>query len=426
MFRFPLLRLLRSNKTFRSFSFSTSCTKTKAFKVFAAVTIVSLTSVGLYVANDKYKFINTQKTKKSDKDTNFNELVVPIDIFLNNHSITCEKILPELESKSDETTIGPIIAFKVAGETLKVLKEKLGDCADCLQVSIIKGTYDHGTTSVSQGAAERVYNMPVYRDRPLVLLNCGTGGIKFQLAKYNGGKIAIVAESKTSSGELVPSPNALEIANYKPKNVFPFNENKQMMKDKLTVFLKEHNLPSDTLVFGFVTGTVREFWEKAKDEKMEYENKIIEYFKDAEVQPLANVLAIDNSSYYISQYDEGKLELLGTKSMFENLQQDSMLDPNDYVLGSFGIGKASSQLMSFLLDGKTLLLSHNAGMGKIDDLKGLPKAIETQLTDDVINKLKYAIIIRKKGGKPVICLKSGTVLLCESNDEVRKSVIKLS
>ena len=143
------------------------------------------------------------------------------------------------------------------------------------------------------------------------------------------------------------------------------------------------------------------------------------------VRKLTDVLAVDNKSYFLSQYDEEKLEIYGAKSMFENLKQDSMLDAKNKVIASFGIGEDSSQFMFFSPDIDAVLLSHNAGMDKINELKDLSKVIDKQLTDDVINKLIRAIIFRMQGEKLVICLKSGSTLLCDSNEEIRKAIIKL-
>jgi hypothetical protein len=386
----------------------------KGFKVATVVVATgSLAAVSYYQRDRIAKFARNWK-KPTEKDNTYRYLVVDFDTFFANHKKVSETMLPGLKQSADEKAQGPIAGFEVTGETLQVIKDALGDDSKYVHIGLIKGTKEYGTTSVTMGAAVDYLSQHPNQTK-VVFLNSGTGGIKFQLAESKNGIISLPAESKDAKeGEDVPSPNALVIGNYKPKKHFPFPANSKLMKEKLAEFLKENNLPSDTPVFGFVTGSVREKWEEANGkDKAQFDNTMNAYFEGSGVLPLKN-----GGSYFIEQDGEGTYELRGTRCMYANLVKVGLLDEECEVVGSFGIGRGSTQWMIRRSDGTEMLIGHKAGMDKLDALKTLPGVVKKQLTSETVEQVRSSV----KGKKAVIAVKSGAALLIERNEDVRKQM----
>jgi len=209
---------------------------------------------------------------------------------------------------------------------------------DRVQLGLIKETKSFGNTSVSMGAAKSV---PVFEDA-VGFLNCGTGGIKYQMYSVRGGLLRVVAEFKPKNG---CSPNALKVGSYSPKQK---KEEKEEAGTKSAgsgsveaareLLLKElaeapwRDLPA-TPVYCFVTGTLRQHWEdSAADECALLEREMAKLFAGTGVQPLPNNNTDGQASFFMSQDDEGRLELIGTRAMYANLVTAQQLDPGVALL----------------------------------------------------------------------------------------------
>jgi hypothetical protein len=303
---------------------------------------------------------------------------------------------------------GPIHAFHAAFVALKNLwfsredargDKEWGQIRGTIALGLIKDTKKYGNTSVSMGAAKSKFDASP-RTENIGFLNCGTGGIKYQLYSSTGC-LHLKGEFKPKDGA---SPNALEVGKFKPKKPINFELTRELFAKELAdaPWARELNVP----VYAFVTGTVREHWENAgADEKQLMESKMKELFAPRGILPLG-------SSYFMSQDDEGTFELLGSQRMYANLVEAGLLNPGTMVVGSLGIGKGSCQWMIQEVDGTISLVGHKAGMTNIVRLAQLSQTLMDTYRDSVKwEKFKQTF---KVAGKGVIALKSGAALLIDN------------
>lgn len=270
-------------------------------------------------------------------------------------------------------------------------------------LGLIKDTKKQGNTSVSMGAAKLKFDENK-STRRVGFLNCGTGGIKYQL--YSSKRCQHLKDEFKPKGGA--SPNALEIGSFKPKQPVSFEATKELLAKELA----NKDIPwaekEDVPLYAFVTGTIREHWERADEqEKAVLEAKMKELFEPHNIKP-------QGPSYFMPQDDEGTLELLGAQQMYANLVEAGLLDSGTKVVGSLGIGKGSCQWMIQEPDGKMTLVGHKAGMTNLPKLAELSDTLTTAYGDSVKwTKFKQSL---QAAGNGLIALKSGAALLIDNKN----------
>lgn len=279
---------------------------------------------------------------------------------------------------------------------------------DKVQLGLVKDTKQYGNTSVSMGAAK------ISRfDERAGFLNCGSRGIKYQMYSKAGGVLHLEAEFKPKQGA---SPNCLQVGGFQPKQPASFDECRRL----LLAELQNDQMPwrgMDIPQYAFVTGTIRNYWEGANaEERARLELAMEQLFASTGIQRLGN-------SFFITQDEEGQLELLGSRAMYANLAQAGLLDTETEVVASFGIGGGSCQWMVLKSDGQTELIAHKAGMNNLAELAKVSETVLNAYTN--MSKLNVFLDALEQVEHPVIALKSGCALLLEMKDypSIKQSLV---
>jgi len=163
----------------------------------------------------------------------------------------------------DKSEEGPLHGLDAALTLLKNLylmqDESWVEVRDRITIGLIKDTADYGNTSVSMGAAAMKSEC-----EKVGFLNCGTGGVKYQFYSRENGCLRLVSEYKPKGGA---NFNNLKIGGYNPKDL----ETSEATKAALARELCDSKLPwkgqDDVPVYVFITGTIRQYWEEAKEEE---------------------------------------------------------------------------------------------------------------------------------------------------------------
>jgi len=334
--------------------------------------------------------------------------LVPLSVIKDKESLA-HKALNNAPKENQE----PLTALAAALELLSVLY-KLDDprwlrIRDRVLIGLIKETKDYGNTSVSMGAAKAVDKF----ETCVGFLNCGTGGIKYQMYSTEGGYLHLAKEVKQKNGA---SPGALEAGQYRPKTAATLEATRKLLETELesAPWKGQPNTP----VYAFVTGTIRQHWEEGDaKEKKELEGVMEQLFHGTGIRPLS-------SSYFMSQDEEGRLELLGSQEMYNNLAKAGQLDPGTSVVGSLGIGRGSCQWMIMRPNGQTELIAHRAGMTDLHNLAQLPQTVMSEYKNDT--RRNVFLEAMESSPNPVIALKSGAMLTLENKDyrELRDDIKK--
>lgn len=166
-----------------------------------------------------------------------------------------------------------------------------------VQIGFIKDTKKHGNTSVSMGVAKTL-------DIDCVcLLNCGTGGVKYQMYLKANGILYLSSEYKPKNGA---SPNALALGGYKPKVSATFEATAAQLAEELSSAELPWAGKVGCPVYAFVTGSIRQAWEEADESgKQNFEQAMEQLFGPHNIQKLAA------GSFFMTQVGEGEYELRG-------------------------------------------------------------------------------------------------------------------
>lgn len=287
------------------------------------------------------------------------------------------------------------------------------------RISILKETPDCGNTSVSMGVAGRYFGINPTAKRVL-LLNCGTGGIKYQEGVNNNGLVIIGREFKPSQrvGEFKvesksptasSSPQGICQGSYKPKDVTTLND----AIKQLDAELAQLELGDDCTIIAFITGTVRAHWEQADPaEKRHMDNIMTLLFRDARIRPFSE-------SFFMPQRVEAELEYQATSMMHKNAHRAGHLPNEPTIIASFGIGRGSTQFASPSFPEP---FTHPLGMDT-------PTNLDTTLHAECIKFFAIAenmnpfVELIKGSDLPVISLKSGAVLEIEKNAPCRAALV---
>jgi len=310
---------------------------------------------------------------------------------------------PCADEKHDDYALFAALVFTLLS-TMELWNALADAIREKLCIGLIKETINFGNTSVSMGAAV------TSKHKCVVFLNCGTGGIKWQLYYRKNGVYRLVDEFKPKNGA---SPNALSIGSHAPKNAVEFALGREKLEKEYAdarKYFSKYNLPIDTPFLAFVTGTLRQCWEEADAEgRTIYETKMVDLF--------ATIASAFSTSFFISQDDEGKLELIGARQLYSNLVKAGQLEEGTKVIGSFGIGKGSVQWTILNALYKEIMVGLQVGMNKAKELKGSSKAMIAEMIpeegerpfDDLVAMCK-----KRSNKRPTIAWKSGCLLLLDN------------
>lgn len=176
---------------------------------------------------------------------------------------------------------------------------------DKVCVGFIKDTPQHGNTSVSMGAAKAL-SANLGAGDYIGFLNCGTGGIKYQMYKREP-LLSVAKEYKPSEEKHFANLGQLELGSYKPpQDAYQFVTS---MEDFQSLFKQElKNAPwagkPEIPVYAFITGKIRAHWEKKADakERDHMNGELQAVFKQSGIEPLpASLFGGNQTSYFITQ-----------------------------------------------------------------------------------------------------------------------------
>lgn len=274
---------------------------------------------------------------------------------------------------------------------------------DSLKLGLIKDTKKYGNTSVSMGAAKKVFEK-IPDKKSVGFLNCGTGGIKYQ--RYDCQDVLhVIGEYKPKDAA---SANALKVGAFTPKSVVSFEETSRLLFRDLQSPSMPWKPTEDVPMYAFVTGTIRQYWEEANpDEKKVLEAEMTRLFKPLGIQPL-------NESYFVTQDEEGAFELLGAQALYSNLAKFGLIESGVQVVGSFGIGRGSCQWMVMRKNGTPELVGHKAGMVNVKELANMSNTLMKACRDP----LKFNVLLESLEGipNPAVALKSGAALMLDMKE----------
>ena len=191
------------------------------------------------------------------------------------------KFNPEMDNKLH---VALHVTLKTLSELYNLDNERWREIRDLFQVGFIKETKEYGNTSVSMGVAA---DKKLENGESIGLLNCGTGGIKYQLYRMENNMLNIVGEYKPNKGQ---SPGG--------KGQSPGNANVHQQKGKQLQFAIAQELLNvpwkgkyPTYLVAFITGPLRKKWEDSpKDEAdgMEY----LDHLGSSRIQRWADILCL--------------------------------------------------------------------------------------------------------------------------------------
>lgn len=288
-----------------------------------------------------------------------------------------------------------------------------------VQVGLVKETKDAGNTSVSMGvAAQRMQDSPALKY--VALLNCGTGGVKYQLYGLSAaGHLVVKKEYKPKGGW--DSFSRLEVGEYDPSKVtsewFGTAHLERTVKKNLAKAKSEWGgiVGADHVeIYAFITGTIRNYYYRADvEERKVLDSEVGGILGDAGVKPW------DGSSFFMSQDREGQMEMEAIKTMYSNLTINKRLPFGTTPIISVGIGRGTCQ-WACTADPPTepaSVIKHAHGMSTLEGLLEFSNTIikaysEKHAIDNLVRTIKRLVSNQQT---PVIALKSGCLLILKKD-----------
>lgn len=277
--------------------------------------------------------------------------IIPIDQFISNY----KDISLDL---TDGTDVGFYVMIQILQEIYNLTKN------NNILIGTYKETQKYGDTSVSMGVC---HQLKIEED--IGILNCGAGGIKYQIYGKRNGYLTLIHKYCPCNGvnlNIISGPKLVPLIEKEMQTI-------SMPKKKIA----------------FITGHLRKKWQDGSTDKKEAMNQ--------EMTSIFQSLNIDsiNGNYFMPQTVEGQMEMLATYHLYKNLHQD--IEP----MITLGIGNGSCQFS--IKDCK--IIEHTGGMQNINLLMQLPKTVMQELDIDIFNQYE----------KPLIALKSGSLLRLQKN-----------
>lgn len=341
-------------------------------------------------------------------------------------------------------------------------------------VGLIKSTFDCGNSSVSMGLAVAYFSdKSVNKEDNHVVgfLNCGTGGIKFQLytnlpqKNCKDYRVALVAEFKpgeTSFADLKVECEGVEPPYTEPKAPISLEEvRRRIFKRLYDTPWADTCRPLNVPIFGFITGPLRDHYEKklktqsARDIMREFVNNAFVPPVRADkkrpeifVRPVSEILTGDKlfPSYFIGGEQEGQMELFALRRLYAQVKPG--LDP----LAALGIGQGNSHFTVVASEGDSAHLNYRHYSTIGDDLPGMKKNV-LQLGARLIEGFKQtyghsssstasnnsgaeiktnadnfvAVVDRswREKRQPMIALKSGCLLMIDAEKKLRDALTEV-
>lgn len=299
-----------------------------------------------------------------------------------------------------DTTVDLDAALYATLETLKVVYESdtKNDRGNII-VSFIKTT-KNTNTSVISGIASKF-------NEKVLILNCGTGSIKYQYYKKGSdGIVTVLGEHK---------PKTVSFSNFPINGYYDVKENATSLNSMIMAIkrdLKElpWNLDKNVKVVAMITSNIRKAWQKS-NAKEQFEGRVHEVFDKL------NILPWDGKSFFITQEDEGAYESIATSNLIRDVNPDY-----DCVI-NLGIGRGSSQWTT-IRNGVPVTTKHEFGMSIPEKLVGdvsLKKTVQDQFKDP-----KYVEDLNntcKNTKYPVIALKSGCLIKLNKDPGLKRLVV---
>jgi hypothetical protein len=381
------------------------------------------------VKNSEVKSASKPKNEKTEEQIDYREDVISLKDIVEMADAVNSLLPPtsngsefgDNNAKNDGPRMGAFVTIQLFKALYAKSDERWNAIKDKVKIGIIKETKKYGNTSVSMGVAKL---MSVYMPdkQYFIFLNCGTGGIKYQVYMHKNGILSLLFEHKPTSEA---GPNALCVGAYKPsKKTHALDQNRllidQELKQVYKMGLDEYGIDlTGTPVFAFVTGDIRAEFEKAKEANTRklYQDEVSNLFKGL-AEPF------NFNSYFMMQHEEGHNELVGTQTMYANLAMSGLLPSTTKVTTSFGIGKGSCQWTMSKENGMTEIIGVNVGMNKLQELSTAGTAIVEELWRKPA-ALNFFLESMSCTDCPIIAIKSGASLLLENNEVFRSGFKKL-
>lgn len=328
---------------------------------------------------------------KTSKVTNYRNLIVPLEKIV--------RVYPEAMALLDKAGDDAIV---VALRTVLELVFNLWYTADeqwialrnRVQIGLVKDTKKYGNTSVSQGCAVNYFSANPDKTN-VAFLNCGTGGIKYQVYKNDNGLITVVSEFKPENGAS-PQVFAKPLGDETSKEIV---KQHTLLKSEMT----SSGIPLDCEVFAFVTGTIRANWENGSaTERVDFDSYVEMMFA-----AIPAIKPISPTSFFLTQEAEGELESLGTTSMYDNLSIAGELQSGVRTAAVIGIGRGSVQLTWQNVD-RTRQYPINTVPG-MNDVRGL-STWAWRVLPEIREKIRTLVDFMSGSELPTIALKSGCML----------------
>jgi hypothetical protein len=233
-------------------------------------------------------------------------------------------------------------------------------------------------------------------------LNCGTGGIKYQLYQNINNVIKVIKEDKP----ICSSFSQLFINKlYEPKNSI----NKNILKKEIQKTLNDIKWDKNIPIYSFITGDIRKVWENSsKLIKKIFEKEVINIFQSNNIKPCGD-------SYFISQDNEGLYENYAVTNLYK------FMSPTFIPIINFGIGRGSSQWTTLFLNNNIITTGHKFGMNTPSFIAGPDNTISNTVIK-LFNDHSYidniTAFCNNQNGTNIIALKSGCLILVEKNKEL--------
>ncbi len=334
----------------------------------------------------------------------FAQEIVPLAAF-STHKAAIAALIAAHTTKKDTATAAACAAacgFLAAAYEADALPAR-----DAVRVSFIKETPEHGNTSVSQGVAA---NLGLAPGRVGAMINGGTGPAKYQYYLKAGatGVLRVLGEHKPGGVSLqcVGKPLTDE-----ERKATQLQLRQEIEASEAAVAGGSWILKDARPYRVFITGTVRNEWEAggARAAELDAAAAALLGFDPTLIRPWAD------GSYFMSQSLEAALEFTATTCMHRNLAEAKLIDPALTVLMSVGIGRGTGQAAVQTADGRVTPINFPHGMNEPEKLVDLPERFAAAL--------KRCDVAR--AAAPIIALKSGALLLPESNAEFKQQLMAL-
>lgn len=369
----------------------------------------------------------SEKKQKPSEQTNYNNDVIPLELIVREKfgKIYTDPKFPTTSNgtlygddkiNNDGQIIGFTSSLDVCIKLWRMNNARWLAIRNRVHIGYIKGTKKHGNTSVSMGLAVRYFEKNTNKSC-VIFLNCGTGGIKYQCYAQKANIIYLLFEFKPENRT---GPNSLKVCTYTPKNEITFEVNVEALKTEMADAINSHKelLGSDIQqvdVLAFITGDIRKkFEDSTQENKQIFENILKDYFHGIAKE-------FNGMSYFMSQDEEGTLELVGADTMYKNLTNANLLELDGAsVVGSFGIGRGSCQFMTKYYDAAKCtdvfqLIGYTYGMGSLQKLSQVGVFIDETLNNSP-EKMDAFLTALESVKTPIIAFKSGATLLLENKE----------